>query len=174
MHLPLMIAGLLFLPYHHQMLAIGLGLWTREWRLTGQGAWALLATTALIIAAGAFTAWLTEPPLRFDQFGSPATGFLIALIVGIAAGLASADDAGRRELIGLAATAHITVLPAWLGIALVFGLLEAKTIEERLLSFGISVGTLTIASAGTFALLGMSGDGLRRFTRGISRRGKSA
>ena len=110
-------------------------------------------------------AWVIEPPLRFEQFGSPATGFLIALVVGIAAGLASADDAGRRELIGLAATAHITVLPAWFGIASVFGLPEAKTVAERFLSFGISVGTLTAAATATYALLGMHGGGLRRFAR---------
>lgn len=108
-------------------------------------------------------AWLTKPPLRFEQFGTPLTGFLIAAVIGIAAALASADDAGRRELIGLAASAHLTVLPAWLGIALVFGLPEAKTVSERLLSFVTAVGTLTAAAWISFVLLGMRGDRLRRY-----------
>lgn len=164
-HLPLMIAGLLFLPYHHQMLSMGFGVQTREWRLLRQGTLALLASTALIVLAGACVAVLSEPPLRFDQFGSLLSGFVIALVVGIAAALASADDAGRRELIGLAATAHITILPAWFGISLVFGFPEAATVGERLLSFGISVGTLIIAASATYALLGMRGEGLRRFAK---------
>lgn len=168
MNLPLMIAGLLFLPYHHHLLSIALGLRTREWRLAGQGALALLVSTALIIAAGAAVALFTEPPLRFQQFGTPMTGLLIALLIGVCAALAAADDAGRRELIGLAATAHITVLPAWLGIELVLGLPEAKTVAERLFSFGLSVGALIAAAAITFAGIRLGGEGVRRFAQGAS------
>ncbi len=105
-----------------------------------------------------------EPPLRFQEFGTLTSGFLIALIIGCAAGLASADDAGRRELIGLAATAHISVLPAWLGISLVFGFPERATVIERLLAFGINVSTLIVATCAAFALLGIRGDGVRRWT----------
>ena len=164
-HLPLMIAGLLFLPYHHQMLSIALGLWTREWRLLRQGLLALLVSTTLIVIAAAGVALVLEPPLRFDRFGSLLSGFVIALGIGIAAALATADDAGRRELIGLAATAHITILPTWFGISLVFGFPEAATVIERFVSYGISVGTLIVASGATFALLRMRGAGLRRFAK---------
>ncbi len=160
-----MIAGLLFLPYHHQMLSVGLGVWLREWRLLGQGAGALLVSTLLIVAAGACVALLLEPPLRFQEFGTLLSGFLIALIIGIAAAFAAADDAGRRELIGLAATAHITTLPAWFGISLVFGVPDTATVVERLMAFGINVSTLIIATIAVFALLRMRGDGIRRFTK---------
>lgn len=164
MFLPVMIAGLLFLPYHHQMLSIGLGAWTREWRLALQGLYALVVGTILVTAAGASVALLTEPPLRFQEFSSPLSGFLIAAVIGVAAGLASADDAGRRELIGLAATAHLAVLPAWLGISMVFGFPERAVVLERLAAFGISVLTLTLAAGCTYGLLGMRGKAVRRFT----------
>jgi hypothetical protein len=165
MNVPIMIAALLFLPYHHQMLAIGLGAWTQEWGLVKKGALVLIVTTALIIAAGACAALFLEPPLRFNEFGSLTSGFIIAFIIGIAAGLAVADDAGRRELIGLAATAHITVLPAWLGISFVFGFPEESKITERLLTFGVTVSTLIAAAVGAYALLGLKGGGVRRFTK---------
>lgn len=169
MSLPVMIAGLLFLPYHHQMLAIGLGVWTREWHLAAQGAWALAVSTALIVAAGACVALLTDPPMRFHEFGYLPSGFLIALAVGVAAGLASADDAGRRELIGLAATAHITVIPAWAGVSLVFGFEEWPVARERLVTFLVAVVTLTAAAVVTYALLGLRGEGVRKFAARTSK-----
>lgn len=49
--LPLIIAGLLFLPYHHHMLATGLGIVLREWRFLIQGMLALLLSTFLILLA---------------------------------------------------------------------------------------------------------------------------
>lgn len=159
---PLMIAGLLFLPYHHQMLAIALGLFTREWRLAAQGVLALAVATALIAAGGACVALVTDAPLLFDEFGSPLSAFVLALAIGAAAALASADDAGRRELIGLAATAHITVLPAWFGIALVFGEIDRSTLAERLSSFAIAVTTLIAAATITYALLRLRREGALR------------
>lgn len=153
LNLPVMIAGLLFLPYHHQMLATAFGACTRSWRLLAQALWSLLLSTAVIIAAAACVAYFTEPPLKFDQFGSLLSGFFIALIIGVAAALASTDDAGRRELIGLAATAHITVLPAWFGICLVFGFPEGRILTERLMAFGINVSTLIFAAIAVFSFL---------------------
>lgn len=167
---PLMIAGLLFLPFHHQLLAIALGLWTREWRLATQGALALGVATALIVAGGGAVAAVTAPPLQFDEFGSPVSAFVIAVVVGVAAALASADDAGRRELIGLAATAHITVLPAWLGAALVFGEADATTTSERALSFAISVVTLIGAATLTYGSLRLRREGARLLARASNRK----
>lgn len=152
-HLPLMIAGLLFLPYHHQMLALAFGANTRSWRLAGQGLLALVASTGLIFAAAACAAYFTGPPLAFDKFGTLLSGFFISLIIGIAAALASADDAGRRELIGLAATAHLTLIPAWFGINLVFGFPDKHQVMERGLAFGINVGALTLGALAVYWLL---------------------
>jgi len=161
LNLLVMIAGLLFLPYHHPLLATALGLWTRQGRLIGRALLVLVVITLLIVIAGAVTALFLEPPIRFDQFGTLKSGVVIAAIVGVAAALGMADDAGRHELIGLAATAHITILPAWFGISLVFGFPEAGVTSERLINFALSVGTLILAAALTFALLKMRGDGLK-------------
>src|SRR5437899_269259 len=78
-------------------------------------------TTALLLLSGITVALLTGPPLRFDEFSSLPTSLMISLIVGVAAGLATADDVGRREMIGLAATAQIAILPTWFGICFVLG-----------------------------------------------------
>ncbi|MDX5423256.1 MAG: hypothetical protein LPK14_13445 [Hymenobacteraceae bacterium] len=110
--LPLIIAGLLFLPYHHHMLGTALGAMLREWRFLWQGLLALVITTVLIVGAGACVAIFTKPPIGFQEFGTPLSGFVLASAIGVAAALGAMDDAGRRELIGLAATAHISVYPA--------------------------------------------------------------
>lgn len=153
MNIPVMIAGLLFLPYHHQMLSIAFGTPARAWRLAAQGFLGLLVSTALIIGAGACVASITGGPLKFHEFGTLKSGLLIALVIGVAAALASADDAGRRELIGLAATAHISIVPAWIGIAAVLGFPEKNTLIERVLGFGLNVTVLTVGAAAVFAVL---------------------
>ncbi|RDV11918.1 hypothetical protein DXT99_23110 [Pontibacter diazotrophicus] len=163
--LPLIIAGLLFLPYHHHMLATGLGACISEWRLLRQGLLALLLTTALILLAGVCVAVFTKPPIGWEEFGSPVSGFFLSTAIGIAAGLGAVDDAGRRELIGLAATAHISVYPAWFGLKLVFGFDEGDKWIEHLLTFAINVTSLTLAAGITFALMRMKGGGIRRFVR---------
>lgn len=112
-HLLLMIAGLLFLPLLPLLKSIGFGVWTRQWGLAGLGLMAFAISTALLVLAGVIVASMSNPPLRFDEFSSPGVGFLISLVVGIAAGLAIIDDAGKRELIGLAASAQIALVPVW-------------------------------------------------------------
>ncbi len=168
--LPLIIAGLLFLPYHHHMLATGLGVVLREWRLLRQGLLALLLTTALILLAGMCVAVFTKPPVGWEEFGSPVSGFLLSTAIGVAAGLGAVDDAGRRELIGLAATAHISVYPAWFGLRLIFGFDEGDKWAEHLLTFGINVTSLTLAAGITFGLMRMKGRGIRRFVMDMNKR----
>lgn len=99
-YMPLIIAGLLFLPYHHQMLSIGLGSSIAEWKLFRQGIFAILISTVAIVLAGACVGLLTEAQVKFTEFLSPPlNSFFIAMVIGIAAGLGDVDDAGRRELI---------------------------------------------------------------------------
>lgn len=169
--LPLIIAGLLFLPFHHHMLATGLGAVLREWRFLGQGLLALLVSTALIVLAGVCVALATKPPIGWHEFGSPLSGFILSLVIGAAAGFAAVDDAGRRELVGLAATAHISVYPAWFGLKLIFGFDEGSKWPEHLLAFGINVTSLTVAAAIVFALMGMKGKGIRRFVSRMNNKG---
>jgi hypothetical protein len=158
----LIIAGLLFLPVLPPILAIGFGIWTKQWRLAGQGLLALLAASALGMFAGILTALVTTPPIKFTESNPLLTSFLISVGVGIAAGLATADDVGRREMIGLAATAQIAILPVWFGVCIIFGF-PASPIE-RGVTFFTNVITIISASFATYAVLKMQGGAIRRFT----------
>ena len=162
-NLPLILAGLLFLPYHHHMLGIALGAQLREWAFLRQAVLALLVSTILIFLAGICVALFIVPPVAFELKGSVLSGTVLAAIIGAAAALASIDDAGRRELIGLAATAHISIYPAWFGLQLVFGFSGEPKVTEHLFSFLINITTLTFAAFITYAIVGLSGAGIRRF-----------
>ena len=166
-NLLLMVAGLLFLPLLPTLLAISLGVLSREWRLVGQGLFAFVVATALIVAGGAIVAAVVGPPLRFQQFSGMATAAVISTLVGVATALADADDVGRREMIGLAATAQVALIPAWFGISLVIGFSQAvdpTPPQQRLLTFGVIVAAIVVAATATYALLGLRGRGLDKFT----------
>ena len=166
-YMPLIIAGLLFLPYHHHMLSMALGGSIREWKFFRQGLYAFLISTFCIVVAGICIGWLMEPSIKFTQFSSkPLYSFLLSLTIGIAAGLGSIDDAGRRELIGLAATAHISVYPAWFGMKFIFGFDPSDKPMEYLWIFLMDVTTLTLFAAITFKIAKMRGEGIRRFIKG--------
>jgi hypothetical protein len=162
----IMIAGLLFLPLLPLLLAMGFGLWTRQWRLAGQGLFAFVVANALLLGGGALVASVTDPPMKYNEHNTLLVGFLISLGVGIAAGLATADDVGRREMIGLAATAQIAILPVWFGVSLIFGFpaLDSTTPGQRALSLLVNVATIVAAAFATYACLRMRGDALGRFS----------
>jgi hypothetical protein len=166
--MPIIIAGLLFLPYHHHMLAIALGGCIREWRFVKQGAFALLVTTALIFFAGMCVALVTEGPVQYDKFGTPLSGAVIAMAIGIAAALGTLDDAGRKELIGLAAAAHISIYPAWFGLKTVFGMSGSYEAIDHLFAFLINLLVLIFSAGIVYAIAGMRGDGIRRFISGLN------
>lgn len=151
------IAGLLFLPLLPLLLAIGFGSWTKQPKLAIQGILTFLTAIVLLIVAGALTASLSSPPLKYDEFNSLPVGFLISAAVGIAAGLANSDDAGNRAMIGLAATSQIAIVPVWFGIRAVFGF-PATTGENEITSraagFFLNVLTIIVASLATYILLG--------------------
>lgn len=154
----LMMAGLLFLPFLPILLAIGFGLRTREWRLAKQGVIAFIVSTVLIVTGGVIVALLTKLPMQFQQFSPLPVSFLISLGVGIAAAVANADDVGRREFVGLAASAQVALIPAWFGIALVHGFAAttpASSPTQRGLSFGINIATIIVMAIVTYVLLGM-------------------
>lgn len=163
-YLPLIIAGLLFLPYHHHLLSMGLGASIREWRFFRQGFVAFLLTTLLIVVAGVVIGLLMDPHIKFTGFSSsPLVSFLLAMTIGVAAGFGSIDDAGRRELIGLAATAHISVYPAWFGMKFIFGFDPSDKPIEFLLIFLMDVITLSVFAGITYKIMKMKGKGIRRF-----------
>lgn len=163
----IMIAGLLFLQYLPMILAISFGLKTQQWRLVGHAFFAFLAATALLVTSGAVVALLSNPPMQYNQHNPFWVSVLISLAVGIAAGLATADDVGRREMIGLAATAQIAILPVWFGVAFVFGFppLDTASPTQRALGFVANVCTIIIAALGTYVLLGLRGAARRGLTK---------
>lgn len=145
----LIIAGLLFLPILPTLLAIGFGGWTRQWKLAGQGLLAFLAATALLVLSGAAVGAASSPPIKYDDFNTLAVGLIISAGVGVAAVLANIDDVGRRELIGLAATAQIAIVPVWFGICAVLGFPSTtpeSEISSRALSFPLNVLTIIVTS----------------------------
>jgi hypothetical protein len=162
-----MIAGLLFIPLLPLMLGVGFGVWTRQWRLVGQAIFALAVAMALLVAGGVTVALISNPPLRYLESNSLLTGLLISVVVGVAAGLATADDVGRREMIGLAATAQVAIIPAWFGICFVFGfpVFDSSSPMQRLFSLALNIATIIVASAATYAALRVKGASLRVFDR---------
>lgn len=129
------VVAALILPFLSQVVAVSLGIWSRDRRLIGQGMRALAASTVLALAAGAAVARLAGGPIRFTAFKSPLSSLVISAVIGTAAGLSSADDAGRRYMIGVAAAVQFGVFPVWLGAALVLGLPSNAITGQRLLAF---------------------------------------
>jgi hypothetical protein len=160
-----MIAGLLFIPLLPLMLSVGFGLWTRQWRLAVQGLYSLTIAIGLLVVGGLIVALLSNPPVQYSDFNSPATGFLISFAVGVAAGLATADDVGRREMIGLAATAQIAIVPVWMGLCLVLGFpsADATPPARRVLALLLNVVAIVIAALATYAAIRIKGASLNCF-----------
>ena len=160
-----MIAGLLFIPLLPLMLAIGFSLLTQQWRLLAQSFLSLLTATILMAAGGVTVALFSQPPIRYVEANSLLTGLVISLVVGVAAGLATSDDVGRREMIGLAATAQVAIVPTWFGLSMVLGLPANAGVpaKQRAISLLINVAGIIVASFATYATLRMRGDSLRAF-----------
>lgn len=157
MNVLLIISGLLFIPTLPIVMAIGFGAWTRHWKLAAQGAITFAAAIVLLVAGGALVAAFMQPPLKFNTFASLPAACLISMAVGIAASLANIDDAGRRELIGLAAAAQIALIPVWFGICLVFGFPPTtgdNEITMRALSFFVNIITIIVSSLAVYVLSG--------------------
>ena len=165
--MPLIIAGLLFLPYHHHMLGLGFSAGIKEWRLFKQALSGFLVTTVLIFLGGIAMALLSHSGIKWSAFTETTFlfSFLISMAIGIAAGLGSTDDAGRKELIGLAATAHISVYPIWFGLKVIYGFDHADKPLHILWIYLLDVATLILFAGLTFKLMKMKGQGIRNFLK---------
>lgn len=159
------VVAALFLPFLSIVLAVSFGLWSEDVGLTLQGTKALVVSVASSIVAGVIAAALHGPPMQFHAFEKPLLSFGISAIVGIAAGLATADDAGRRYLIGVAAAVQYAVFPVWFGIALVLGFPDASTTWQRLLTLAINIVTIAGAAAVSYGLLGIKREEVHRFVK---------
>lgn len=160
----LMIAGMMFIPLLPVLSAIGLGGWTGFWRLATRAVGVLVLTGGLLFIGGVLIGLVGSPPVQYTDFPPLLTGVLISSAVGVAAALAHTDDVGRRELIGLAATSQIAIVPTWLGLCAVFGLPateESAAVEKRLLSLVLNVLCVIVASLVTYIATRVPRDSLR-------------
>jgi hypothetical protein len=147
------VVAALFLPFLAEVLAVSLGLWSRDWRLVRRGLVALAVSAFLALTGGAIVASVMGGPIRFQSFRSPLASFALSAIIGITAGVSNADDTGRRYLIGVAAAVQLAIFPAWFGAALVNGLPARDIVYERLLSFAINFATISTTALAAYAAL---------------------
>jgi hypothetical protein len=87
--------------------------------------------------------------MLFNNFAAPLSSFALSAAIGVTAGFTTADDAGRRYLIGVAAAVQYGVFPVWFGFCLATSFPEPNITKGRLETFAINVGTIMI-----FALIG--------------------
>ena len=159
------VVAALFLPFLSIVLAVSFGLWSEDVGLALQGTKALLVSVVCSILGGVIVAVLHGPPMQFHDFEKPLLSFGISAIVGIAAGLAMADDAGRRYLVGVAAAVQYAIFPVWVGIALVLGFPDPSTTWQRLLTLAINIATIAGVAAVGYGLLGMKRQEVHRFVK---------
>jgi hypothetical protein len=151
----LIIAGLLFIPLLPLILAIGFSIRTRQWRLFRKALPALAVALVLLVIGGIVVALLNGRAIRYSESSSLLSGFLISLAVGVAGALATSDDVGRREMIGLAATAQIAIIPAWFGLSFVLGFWDVASDPpaKRVLALILNLVAIVIASYITYTVL---------------------
>jgi hypothetical protein len=146
-----MVGGLIFLPFMPLLLGIPFGAFDRDGRLVAQSALAALMVTFLVAAVAAGVALFSDSPIMFDKFPPLAAGGFFSLVIAIAAALATADDAGHRQLIGLAAASQLALIPAWLGISLVLGFTESPL--EKFMAFGLNAVAMLVGGVLVYAVL---------------------
>lgn len=168
------VVAALFLPFLSQVLALSFGLWVRDRGLAKQGLLALCVSSALSIAAGVLLALWHSGPLLFDDFKTPLVSLGISSIIGITAGLASADDTGRRYLIGVAAAVQYSIFPVWVGVSLVRGFPDAPVITERISAFAINLVTIAGMALVVYAWTGMRSEAVQRFRSKVDARGRES
>ena len=108
-------------------------------------------------------------PLSYDEFGTLQSNFAISFVIGIVAGLDTADEAGRRELVAVAGAAQFSSFPVWLGIALVLGFPDAQTTLWRIVTFFVNIITILVVTLAVYIALRYRRETVRRYaaaTRG--------
>ena len=153
------VVAALFLPFLAQVLAVSFGLWARDRQLIRHGLRALFVSTALALVAGAVVGWIEGGPILFTGFKNPLSSLAISAAIGITAGLSTADDTGRRYLIGVAAAVQLAIFPVWLGAAVVIGTPSHDVLNARVLSFAINLVSIAVSAVAAFAILRLGGSG---------------
>ena len=159
------VVAALFLPFLSQAVAIGFGLWAGDLSLAKQGAKALAVSTAMSVLGGVTLGLLHGPPMLFNNFAAPLSSFALSAIIGITAGFTTADDAGRRYLIGVAAAVQYGVFPVWFGFCLVAGFPQSSITQSRLETFAINVGAIIVFALIGYLLLNIKRKDVKGFVR---------
>ena len=149
------VVAALFLPFMAQVLGLGFGIWTTDGNLASQAALALAVSIVISIAAGVTVALAFGGPMLFDGFKTPAVSVGISLVIGAAAGLSTADDTGRRYLIGVAAAAQSGVFAVWIGVAAVLGFPDTPTTLARIATLALNVVAIAAAACASYGFLGL-------------------
>ena len=136
------VVAALFMPFLSPLMAAVFGLYKKSPDLVWHGCRALLISFVIAFAAGAALSLVHDGPMLFSDFKSPLRSFFMSCIIGATAGLCSADDAGRRYLIGVAAAVQLAIFPVWLGYALAEGFALDLYLPQRLESFAINMVTI--------------------------------
>lgn len=149
------VVAALFLPFMAQVLGLGFGIWTTDWNLASQAALALAVSIVISISAGVTVALAFGGPMLFEGFKTPAVSLGISLVLGAAAGLSTADDTGRRYLIGVAAAAQSGVFAVWIGVAAVLGFPDTPTTLARIATLALNVVAIATAACASYGFLGL-------------------
>jgi uncharacterized membrane protein len=147
------VVAALFLPFLSQVLAVSFGIWAGDWGLACQGCKALTVSTIASIFGGAVVTLIKGGPMLFTHFSSPLSSFAISAVIGATAGPITADDAGRRYLIGVAAAVQYGIFPVWFGSCLAHGFPQPNITTERIGTFAINVFTIAIAALVAYVFL---------------------
>ncbi|MBX3172418.1 MAG: hypothetical protein KF760_33750 [Candidatus Eremiobacteraeota bacterium] len=149
-HLLNILGGLLFLPLLPCLMAVALGLLCRDWPLCRHGLHAWLTALLLIAVCSAGYGWCLQPFVRHQETASWSTCMALSGVVGVAAALGEIDDAGKRELIGLAAASQLALLPAWAALAGATGALPLSQAVAKFASVFLNAGTLLATAMLTY------------------------
>jgi hypothetical protein len=155
------VVAALFLPFLAQVLAVSVGLWSRDRRLILRGLRAIAASTILAFIGGLIVASFTGGPIRYQGFKGPLASLALSAVIGVTAGLSNADDTGRRYLISVAAAVQLAIFPAWFGAATIAGLPPRDVLDERFLSFAINLVTISVSALLAYAGLHLRPGGWR-------------
>jgi hypothetical protein len=145
--------AVLFLPFLSEVRGLAYGLLRGDRSLAFHACKALAVTVITLLAIGAIAGVIDPSPIRYDGFKGLALSAVISFVIGAAAGLASADDAGRRYLIGVAAAAQLGVFPLYFGIALVRGFPASLPVSGYLLTFAVDFTTVVATTAASYAVV---------------------
>lgn len=159
------VVAALILPFLSQVLAIGFGAWSGDRGLVRKGTLAVTTSAVLAWLMGFVVAWLIGGPIMYHDFESPLASFAISGVIGAAAGLSTADDAGRRHLIGVAAAVQFSIYPSWFGAATVIGLPTHALLLTRTAGFVVNLIVMPVAALVAYAFVGLRRRQLQRVVR---------